>query len=97
MSGSKPMGKKELAVLRQLATEEVEKNTDAVDFAFWSGLLEKCCVALFHVDPETQKEAKLDICNCLNRGIKIASAVTDTIPGAWPLPKVFFTVWGDDE
>ena len=91
MPGSRPMGKKELAVLRQLATEEVEKNIDAVDFAFWWGLLEQCCVALFHVDPETQKKAKLDICDCLNKAIKIASAAADT-----KLP-VFFTVWGDDE
>jgi len=76
MNGSKPMGRKEIAALRQLATEEIEKNTDAVDFAFWSGLHAKCCVAMFHVDPETQKEAKLNICDRLNRGIKIASAVT---------------------
>jgi len=91
MSGSKAMGRKELAVLRQLATDEIEKNTDAVDFAFWSGLHEKCCIALFHVDPDTQNTAILDICDRLNRSTKIASAVTNTA-----LP-VFFTVWSDDE
>ena len=91
MNGSKPMGRKEIAALRQLATQQIEKNTDAVDFAFWSGLHAKCCVAMFHSDPETQKEAEIGICDRLNRAIKMASAATgkDLI--------VFLTVWGDDE
>jgi len=85
------MGRKDIAALRALAMEEIDKKNDAADFAFWSGLHETCCVALLHVDPETQKEAKLNICDRLNRAIKIASAVTER-----KLP-VFFTVWGDDE